>query len=116
MMINESFVADWTISYILHGKRRTRLQDGRGLQHLRHKRTDSLQLAIASPNSSEDTVKDGQFSLVRGYKAPDLRHESNDADLADIGRLSAHVWSCEDNELARIWASQQLYRSTEVAS
>lgn len=65
----------------------THLQDRRRLQHLRHECGYALQLAITSPNSSEDAVKYRQLGLVGWHKASDLSHERNYSNLPLLALL-----------------------------
>lgn len=76
-----------------------RPQDGGRLEHLGHERRHALELAVASTHTRKDAVKDGQLGRVGGDKAAQLGHERNDANLANVRRLAAHVGTRQNVEL-----------------
>ena len=65
--------------------RRGRIQDGRRLGHLNHKRGASAGQIVVGANAGKDAVHNRQARRTRWNKRSHLRHQDNQRGLAQVG-------------------------------
>mmetsp|Transcript_30938 Transcript_30938/g.78887 ORF Transcript_30938/g.78887 Transcript_30938/m.78887 type:complete len:259 (-) Transcript_30938:1297-2073(-) len=83
-----------TAAKLVHNNQRPlagRVQDARGLQHLRHESRDPSQLHVRGTHAAHDRVKDRQRRLPARHEATNLVQQSDQGHRADVGTLTAHV-------------------------
>ena len=76
------------------------VQDVRDLDHLDHERRCAAADIVAGSDPGEDAIGDAHVGGLGGDPRPDLGQQSDQRGLADVGRLTGHVWAREDRDAA----------------
>ena len=99
-----------------HERSRRRLvEDLGGLDHLDHERRLPGRKVVLRADAREDAVEERQPRFVRGHERARLGHQRDERDLAQVGRLPAHVRAGEDQHLAGSSSSTQSFGTKRPA-
>ncbi len=89
---------------------RGRVQNGGRLLHLDHERRLAACDVVGRADARKDAVHDRELRALRRHERPGLRHQREQGDLAQIGRLAAHVRPGEDDDLRRLGVEVHVVR------
>ena len=77
------------------------VDDEGGLVHLDHEGRLTAGEVVGGSNPAKNAVGEADVGGFGGDEGPDLGHQGDEGDLADIGRFAGHVRSGEDDEAGR---------------
>src|ERR1043166_2854466 len=87
------------------------VNDVRGLVHLHHERGLPAREIVVRAHARENAIYQTDLCAHRRHEAPDLRHQNNQRNLADIGRFPRHVRPGHDRQPYAVAVERRIVRN-----